>query len=127
MKKEKSIESLTRLYSYNITNTSGTLSLCLFVVAFVLGFLTLWIPIIVLTGWAILLITEAITGWQQGAALGTKVTLRRYYDVLPKEQLVYKKVRYYVFRATRATIMNVLKLASALVLLGVAVAAAFTL
>jgi hypothetical protein len=127
MKKEKSIESLTRLYSYNITNTSGMLSFCLFVIVFVLSLLTLWAPIALLITWAILLISESISGFQQGAALGTKLTLRRYYDSLPKEQIVYKKIRYFVFRGTRATVMNSLKLASAFFLLGVSIAGIFTL
>jgi hypothetical protein len=127
MKKEKTIESLTRLYSYNITNTSGTLSFCLFVIIFVLSFLTLWAPIALLVTWSILLISESVSGFKQGAALGTKLTLRRYYDALPKEQIVYQKTRYYVFRGTRATVMNALKLGAAFFLLAVSIAGIITL
>ena len=127
MKKQKSLESLTKIYSYNVTNIDGTLTFCLFVVTFVLSFITLWAPILVLTGWSILLFLESITGFQMGVALGTAISLRRYYGPLPKEQLVYKKTRYYVFRAPRAAIMNGLKLLSGLVLLGVSIAAIFTI
>ena len=127
MKTGKSLNTLLKIYSYNITYASIPLSVCLAIITIFLGFLSLWVPIVVLAAWAALLLAEAVVGLTQGVALRTKPQFGNQPGVSSKEQVVYKKVRYHVFRSTQASIMNGMKILSALVILGAVIAAIYSI